>query len=31
MLDQFEISYIPREKNTEADSLANMAIDEYSY
>lgn len=29
-LDKFEISYIPREENSEADSLANSAIDEYS-
>jgi ribonuclease HI len=29
-LDSFEISYIPREKNKEADRLANQAIDEYS-
>ena len=29
-LDEFKISYIPREENSEADSLANMAIDEYS-
>ena len=29
-LQEFSISYIPREKNSEADSLANAAIDEYS-
>lgn len=29
-LDSFEISYIPREQNKEADRLANEAIDEYS-
>ncbi|NIP37560.1 MAG: ribonuclease HI family protein [Candidatus Dadabacteria bacterium] len=29
-LSSFEISYIPREKNKEADRLANQAIDEYS-
>jgi len=29
-LDSFEISYIPREENKEADRLANAAIDEYS-
>ncbi len=29
-LDSFEISYVPREKNKEADRLANQAIDEYS-
>jgi len=29
-LDKFEIAYIPRKENSEADSLANMAIDEYS-
>ncbi len=29
-LPSFEISYIPREQNKEADRLANQAIDEYS-
>ncbi len=28
--DEFSINYIPRELNKEADSLANLAIDEYS-
>ena len=28
-LPTFEIEYIPREKNTEADGLANEAIDRY--
>ncbi len=29
-LPSFEISYIPRDENKEADRLANQAIDEYS-
>lgn len=28
-LDSFDISYIPREENKQADRLANQAIDEY--
>lgn len=29
LIPAFEIEYIPREKNTEADGLANEAIDRY--
>ncbi len=29
LIPTFEIEYIPREKNTEADGLANEAIDRY--